>query len=173
MPSRRSIPSVLIREIDVGLLFQVQGLTEKSCGKQLMEFGIQKLPAYGKSIAGEDFDLLSNGPGMYLVQSQQRDNETTFLRLRELLSDTDATVTELSSARLIVQISGTSGRSFLKKGCPIDVDSLQADDVVTTIISHLGVTIHCLGDEFVLYVLQSFGTDFWEWCRQSAREFNI
>ncbi len=174
MASRRSIPSVLLREHDVSLLFQAHGLTPEDCGERLSEYGIENLPSYGKSVSGDDFDCLSNGPGMWMIQSLERDGEATLARLRELLADTDATVTDLSSARTIVQVSGASSRALLKKGCPIDIDSLQADDVISSIVGHLGVTIHCRGDdEFVLYALQSFGTDFWEWCRHSAMEFNI
>ncbi len=173
MPKRKSIPRLLVSEIEVSLLFQVHGLTENAGGERLQEFGIQLLPDYGKSRAGDNFELLSNGPGMWLAQSQTREVETTLIRLREVLAETSATVTDLSSARQIVQVSGAASREFLKKGCPIDIDSLRTGDVVSTIISHLGVTIHCRNDDFVLYVLQSFGTDFWEWCRHNAMEFNI
>ena len=173
MASRKSIPSVLVIECEVSVLFQVHGLTPESCGTRLTEFGIEQLPAIGKSVSGDDLLVLSNGPGMWFVQSEERAREATLIRLRELLADTDATLTDLSSARLIVRVSGSSARAFLKKGCPIDIESLVSGDAVSTVIGHLGVTIHCLGDDFTVYVLQSFGTDFWEWSRHSAREFNI
>lgn len=173
MASLKSIPSVLIRECEVALLFQVHGLPSAACGERLSDYAISELPALGRSAAGDDLVFMSNGPGMWLVQSDHRDCEATLLRLREQLSGTDATVTELSSARLIVRISGHSSRVLLKKGCPLDIDSLKAGDVVSTLIGHLGATIHCCGDEFTIYVLQSFGADFWEWCRQNTLEFNI
>lgn len=173
MANLKSIPSVLIRERQVSLLFQVHGLTSDTCGDRLKDFGIHELPPIGKSVAGDDLVFMSNGPGMWLVQSENRKSEIMLLALREQFSDTDATVTDLSSARLIVQISGHSSRVLLKKGCPIDIDSLKASDVASTLIGHLGATIHCLGDEFTVYVLQSFGTDFWEWCRHNTLEFNI
>ncbi len=173
MANRKSIPSVLVLEIEFSLLYQVHGLTTEGCGNRLNEFGVHLLPAYGKSVAGDDFEVLSNGPGMWMVQSRKRDREFILLRLRELLADTDATVTDLSSARLTVQVSGVSSRTFLKKGCPADIDSLESGDVISSVIGHLGATIHCMGDDFTVYVLQSFGTDFWEWCRLSTMEFNM
>lgn len=173
MANLKSIPSVMVREREVSLLFQVHGLTAGACGERLKDYGILELPPIGKSVTGDDLVLMSNGPGMWLVQSDHRESELTLTQLREQFSDSDATVTDLSSARLIVQISGHSSRVLLKKGCPVDIDSLKANDVVSTLIGHLGATIHCLGDEFAVYVLQSFGTDFWEWCRENTLEFNI
>ncbi len=173
MAKLKSIPSVLLRECEVSLLLQVHGLSVASCGTRLSAFGIEQLPSIGKSIFGDDLLLMSNGPDMWLMQAQERELESTLQQLREALADTDATLTDLSSARLIVQVSGASSRKILKKGCPVDIDSLSGADVVSTVIGHLGVTIHCLGDEFVLYVLQSFGTDFWEWARLNSLEFNI
>ena len=173
MAKLKSIPSVLLREREASVLFQVHGLTTESCASRLKAFGIDVLPAIGKSVAGDDLLFMSNGPGMWLVQAQQRDSESTLQQLRDTLADTDATLTDLSSARLIVEVSGSSSRQFLKKGCPVDIDSLTTDDVVATAIGHLGVTIHCLGEDFVVYALQSFGTDFWEWCRLNVMEFNI
>lgn len=171
--NRKSIPSVLVLEIEFSLLYQVHGLTTESCGDRLNEFGVHLLPAYGRSASGDDFEILNNGPGMWMVQSRNRDRELTLVRLRELLADTDATVTDLSSARLTVQVAGVSSRTFLKKGCPVNIDSLESGDVISSVIGHLGATIHCLGDDFVVYILQSFGTDFWEWCRLNAMEFNM
>ncbi len=173
MANRKSIPSVLVLEIEFSLLYQVHGLTIESCGNRLSEFGVHLLPAYGRSVAGDDFEMLSNGPGMWMVQSRKRDGEWTLQRLRGLLADTDATVTDLSSARLTVQIAGVSSQTFLKKGCPADVDSMESGDVISSVIGHLGATIHCMGDGFTVYVLQSFGADFWEWCRLSSMEFNM
>jgi len=169
----KSIPSVLLHECEVSLLFQVHGLSAKQCEARLQAFGIDALPGLGKSGSGHDLVLMSNGPDMWLVEAQQREREPTLQQMRELLSDTDATITDLSSARLIVRIAGVSSRKFLKKGCPVDVDSLIADDVVATAVGHLGVTVHCLGEQFVVYVLQSFAADFWEWCKINALEFNV
>ena len=77
MAKLKSIPSVLLREREASVLFQVHGLTPKSCASRLKAFGIDALPALGKSVAGDDLLLMSNGPGMWLVQAQQRDTEST------------------------------------------------------------------------------------------------
>lgn len=171
MAKRKSIPSVLLTQVDVTALFQIHGLNATDCGSRLQGFGIDQLPSTAQSISGDDLVVLSNGPDMWLVQSLNRASDSTLDALREALEELDATVTDLSSARLIVRVSGQFARDFLKKGCPIDVDTIQTGDVVTTVIGHLGVTIHCQGDEFFLYVLQSFGTHFWEWCGINSREF--
>ena len=173
MDERFSIPSVFLEERKVNVLFQVHGLHASMCGKCLEKFGISNLPDAGKSESGEDFQLLWNGPGMWFIQSEHRSRGETLKDLRAIFTDTDATVTDLSSARAIVRVSGRSRYSFLKKGCPVDIDAMREGEVVSSVIGHLSATIHCLENSFDVYVLQSFGEDFWDWCRVSVREFNL
>ena len=168
-----SIPSVFLQEREVNSLFQIHGLPVADCRHILSEFGIEQPPESGKSCSGDDVVMMCNGPGMWLFESIERSSEETLDTLRELLQPTNATVTDLSSARTIVRVSGKSRRHLLKKGCPVDIDSMNDCDVVSTLIGHLGATIHCRNEYFDLYILQSYGTDFWEWCRHNAREFNI
>jgi len=155
------------------MLFQIHGLHANKNNRILRRYGIWRLPPERKSWVGEDCVLMWNGPGSWLLESEDMTAELILAELRKLFRKTDVTVTDLTAARFIVRVIGSATRLFLKKGCPIDVDSMQKNDVVTTLIGHLGVTIHCRGDEFDLYVLQSFGEDFWEWCKRSTKEFIV
>ncbi|MDE0309915.1 MAG: hypothetical protein OXI60_08825 [Acidiferrobacterales bacterium] len=173
MVEGRSIPSVALQERLVETLFQIHGLESGTADEVLNPFGIEQLPQDRKSCIGDDVTLMWNGPGEWLFESEFRPADETLRLLRERFVSTDATVTDLSSARTIVRISGSSRRDFLKKGCPADIDAMTGGDVITSLIGHFTATIHCRSDSFDVYVLQSFGTDFWHWCRQSIREFNI
>lgn len=167
-----SIPSVFLEQKEPSMLFQIHGLFSSQHGQIFKEFGIDQLPADKHSIFGDEILIMPNGPGMWLMESETRLPDSTIHELRERFVGTDATVTDLSSARFIVRIRGRLARSLLKKGCPVDIDSMQKNDVVSSLMGHFGATIHCLGDKFDVYVLQSYGQDFWEWCRLSTREFN-
>ncbi len=173
MAEGRSIPSVALQERLVETLFQIHGLESETAGDILKDFGIMRLPHDRTSGVGNDATLMWNGPGEWLFESEFRLAEETLNSLRGLFVSTDATVTDLSSARTIVRISGSSRRDFLKKGCPADVDAMTDGDVISSLIGHFTATVHCRSDCFDVYVLQSFGTDFWYWCRQNIREFNI
>ncbi len=169
----RTIPSVLLQERFVETLFQIHGLEAEACGDLLKEFGIDSLPESRRARVGDDVTVLWNGPGMWMFVSENRNAEQTLKVLRGLFQNTDATVTDLSSARTIVRVSGASRRNLIKKGCPADIEAMEDGDVITSLIGHLTATIHCRADSFDVYVLQSFGVDFWEWCRHNVREFNI
>ncbi len=173
MVDGRSIPSVFLQQQRASLLFQIHGLFTTDPSITLSEFGISRLPQNGKSEMGEDAVLMNNGPGMWLFESRERPQASTLQRLRQIIAGSDVTVTNISAARIRVQVSGERARDFLKKGCPIDINAMQVGDVATTLIGHLGTTIHCRPNQFVLFVQQSFGEDFWQWCRLNAREFNI
>lgn len=173
MAEGRSIPSVALQERLVESLFQIHGLKAENVGDILKVFDIESVPHDGRSCIGDDAILMWNGPGEWVFESEYRSVEETLNSLRELFTSTDATVTDLSSARTIVRISGSSRRDFLKKGCPADIDAMTDGDVITSLIGHFTAMIHCRSDCFDVYVLQSFGTDFWHWCRQNIREFNI
>lgn len=173
MAEGRSIPSVALQERLVETLFQIHGLESDPAGEILKEYGIERLPNDRRSCVGNDATLMWNGPGEWMFESEFRPADETLKSLRGLFVSTDATVTDLSSARTIVRISGSSRRDFLKKGCPADIDAMTDGDVITSLIGHFTATIHCRSDCFDVYVLQSFGTDFWHWCRQNIREFSI
>ena len=173
MASRISMPGVYVQQRIPSLLFQVHGLYSKDNQDIFKDFGIEQLPADRRSCIGDDVTIMWNGPGMWLFESETLPAESTLLELRKMFENADATVTDLSSARFIVRVIGSSARPFLKKGCPVDVDALSRNDVATSLMGHLGATVHCLEDEFDVYVLQSFWEDFWEWARRNAREFNV
>ncbi len=173
MAEGRSIPSVTLQERLVETLFQIHGLDSEAMSEILKDFGIERLPHAGRSCVGNDATLMWNGPGDWMFESEFRPTDETLTLLRELFVSTDATVTDLSSARTIVRISGSSRRELLKKGCPADIDAMTDGDVITSLIGHFTAIIHCRSDCFDVYVLQSFGTDFWHWCRQNIREFSI
>ena len=169
---RVAIPSVFLQEREVTALYQIHGLQTSQCGPLVKRYKFKKLPKERKSSKGNEVRLLSNGPQMWLFESDSLTVKDSLASLRKLLEPTGATVTDLTSARAIIRVSGISAHSFLKKGTPINVDGMKNRDVVVTLLGHLGATIHYRKDYFDVYVLQSYREDFWQWCRISAREFN-
>lgn len=165
-----AIPGVMFKERRVASLFQINGL--RSFNSEVFQsLGVSQLPTNNKSVVGDDVVLMWNGPGMVLLESEIQSSKEIGREVRTLLESTDATVTDLSSARTILRVSGNDVREFLKKGCPVNVDMLGAGDVVSTLLGHNSVTIHCVDTSFDIYILQSFGLDLWHWCQHNAREF--
>ncbi len=172
MSERVSIPSVYLEERDVKQLFQIHGLKSSDGGLLTAICPPDQILAERKSCGGEDVKILSNGPQMWLIQIESDERRESLQSLRDALAPTGATATDLSSARVMIRVSGRSARHFLKKGAPIDVDALDSSDVAVTMIGQIGATVHCCGAYFDLYVPRSYSEDFWQWCRINAREFN-
>ncbi len=168
-----TLPSVLLADRQVACLLQIHGLPADKCSALTKEFKLKKSPLERKSTKGHNIQLLSNGPGMWFFESDKVAPAKLLDSVRSTLEQTDATVTDLSSARAIVRVSGVCANTLLKKGCPIDIDAMQNNDVASTLIAHFSVTIHAKKDYFDVYVMQSFAADFWNWCRINAREFNF
>ncbi len=167
-----SMPGVFGEQRKFSMLFQVNGFYKDNHPNILRDFGIDELPAERRAVIGNEMTIMWNGPGMWLLESESRPSETTLDDLRVAFENTDVTVTDLSAARFSIRVIGGFARTLLKKGCPADIDSMTKNDVITSLIGHLGATIHCLGDQFHVYVLQSYGEDFWEWFQRNARQFN-
>ena len=168
-----TVPSVLLKDRQVASLLQIHGLSLEQSSVLAKEYGLKKPLAERKSTKGQGIQLLSNGPGMWLFEAEKLLPAQSLPALREVLSQTDSTVTDLTSARAIIRVSGASANNLLKKGCPIDIDGMRNKDVASSLIAHFSVTVHAKRDFFDIYVMQSFAEDFWNWCRINAREFNF
>ena len=160
-----------LQERTVASLVQINGLFQDEGKSFLSAYGIDKLPANGCSCSGDDLTIMWNGPGMWMIESQDHQPQQLISELRNKVEDCGATVTDLSSARTIIRVSGSKAREFLMKGCPVDVEKMEDWGVYSSLVGHFTVLIHCFENQFDLYVYQTFGKDFWNWCWHNSREF--
>jgi sarcosine oxidase subunit gamma len=128
-------------------------------------------PVLGSATAG-DTTLLWTGPGQWFAVAESASAEALVGDLKERLSSSDATLSDLSHARTVVRIGGSAWRELLAKGCPADIDAMTPGDCAATLLSHFTVVIHCVADDCAdVYVFRSFGASLWEWLRGGAEEF--
>ncbi len=83
-------------------------------------------------------------------------------------------ITELSSSRTRIQISGAPARDLLAKCAPIDFHTSQfkPGSFVMTGMHHVPVLIHCLdADTFHIYVMRTFALSIWEHITDAALEY--
>ena len=165
-------PNLLsLQERTVASLVQINGLFRDVGEGCLDAYGIEELPANGTSSSGDDLTIMWNGPGMWMLESRERQPQQLIPELRSKVEVFGGTVTDLSSSRTIIHVSGSKAREFLMKGCPFDVEKIENRSVLSSLIGHFTVLIHCIDNQFDLYVYQTFGEYFWHWCRHNGREF--
>ncbi len=119
----------------------------------------------GRSAAGS-LALLWLGPGQWLALDDARAGLARFAFAPDLAAALDgvATVTDLTGARAVLQLSGPAATETLRRLVPVDVDAdaFGADAAALTLAGHVGVLLWRLPASVPTYAIacyRSFGPD--------------
>ena len=164
-------PGVVLEEIFPRAVVQLNGVSDPgSLAGVLSRLGISGTPKPRLGLAGESGDLLWTGADQWWMVDRER--EMSAAEARDLCGTPDATALDLGHARTVVRVGGPMARDLLAKGCPLDVDGLEAGYCAPTKLGPFSVVLHCRdGSCFDLYVFRSFGLAMWEWLADEAAEF--
>ena len=164
---------VVLEELHPRALVQLNGVSEPgSLAGARSRFGIEGAPRPRRGLAGDSGDLLWTGADQWWLVDRER--EMSASEARELCGATDATALDLGHSRTVVRASGRMARDLLAKGCPLDVDGLEAGFCAPTRLGPFSVLLHCrAADCFEVYVFRSFGLAMWEWLIDEAAEFGF
>lgn len=81
---------------------------------------------------------------------------------------------DLSHARTVITLSGTSARTVLALFCSVDVGerAFRPGEFIQTGIHHVGVLIQCIGpDDFEIFVPVTWAASLWETITTNAEPF--
>ena len=117
------------------------------------------------------------GPDEWLVTSPENGAPDLFGRLTRALAGRHATVTDLSSSRAIVEITGPRARALLEKGCGLDLHPRASSPgcCAQTVFAKLPVIIDQLSavPAYRLFVRRSAARWLAEWLIDAAEEFRF
>ncbi|HSS65412.1 MAG TPA: sarcosine oxidase subunit gamma family protein [Gammaproteobacteria bacterium] len=169
------LPGAVLEEQRPAAIAQINGAPQDSRLAAALDFlALESTPESRRACTGKGGTLLWNGPGQWLAVSRSTAAEEFLPQLRRALEPHGATVTDLSHARTVVRIAGPKARDVMLKGCPLELESFNVNDCAASLLGHLNVQIHCLGDHtFDLYVFRSFGVAMWEWLIDAALEYGV
>lgn len=169
------LPGAVLEEQRPTAIAQINGAPEENrLGAALSFLALETVPEPRRACPGKGATLLWNGPGQWLAVTSATPAEDFVAGLRSALSESGATVTDLSHARTVIRLAGPKARDVLLKGCPLDLELFQMNDCASSLLGHLNVQLHCLGDQtFDLYVFRSFGLAMWEWLVDAALEYGV
>lgn len=169
--SDTEVPGVVLDEILPRSLVQLNGVSDPgSLAGVLSRLGIAGTPKPRLGLAGESGDLLWTGADQWWAVGRER--EMSAADALGLCEAEDATALDLGHSRTAVRVSGPMARDLLAKGCPLDVDGLEAGYCAPTRLGPFSVVLHCRAESFFdLYVFRSFGLAMWEWLADEAAEF--
>ena len=132
------------------------------------------LPQTSRVVVGRDVSFVGYGPGQWLAVSETLASEALARDLAERLKGL-ASISDQSSGRTVIRVSGTRARDVLAKGLPIDLDprAFPLGSAATSTISLMGVQLWQADDtrSYDIAVFRSLSESFWRWLAASAAEF--
>jgi sarcosine oxidase subunit gamma len=169
------LPGAVLEEQRPAAMVQVNGAPQDSRLPMALGYlALESTPEPLRASPGKGGTLLWNGPGQWLAVSWSTPVSDFLIGLRRALEPFGATVTDLSHARSVIRIAGPKAREVMLKGCPLDLERFEVNDCASSLLAHLNVHIHCIGDQtFDLYVFRSFGLAMWEWLVDAALEYGV
>jgi len=82
-------------------------------------------------------------------------------------------VFDLSHARAVVEVSGSSAVSLLAKGCPVALDDLAPGSAVSTVLGPYSVVLVRVEDAFHIVFPRTYARSGWAWLMEGAQEFRL
>ena len=151
---------------------EVRDLELPGMGEVWSWAGITDAPSANRTSTSSSHLALWIGPGRWLLVTA----DNPVLELEAELSaraGPGAGVTDLSHARTVFRISGSSAAEVLAKGCPVDIEALDEGACCVSLLGPVSVVIHCLedGDGYDVYGPRSYARSLWEWLHDAAAEF--
>ncbi|MGP0061469.1 MAG: sarcosine oxidase subunit gamma [Beijerinckiaceae bacterium] len=143
-------------------------------------FAAAAMAAYGVTLAdrprafpGREVTFLWSGPDHWaVIAADPHIAADLSLRLARL-----AAVSDQSSSRAALRVSGPKVREMLAKGVLVDLHprAFQPGDVAVTSIAHIGASLWQVdaAPTYELSVFRSLAKSFWHWLVQSAAPFGI
>jgi sarcosine oxidase subunit gamma len=132
------------------------------------------LPQGSRVVEGREVSFVGYGPGQWLAISEALANEALARDLAERLKGL-ASISDQSSGRTVIRISGPRAREVLAKGLPIDLDprAFPLGSAATSTISLMGVQLWQADDtrSYDIAVFRSLSESFWRWLTAAAAEF--
>jgi len=129
------------------------------------------LPEGSTLAQGKDVLFIGTGPGQWLAVSATLQNEALAEDLTDRLNGL-ASISDQSSGRAVIRVSGPRAREVLAKGLAIDLDPrvFGPGSAVTSTISHMGVLVWRDGEaeSYDIALFRSVAGSFWGWLTSSA-----
>jgi heterotetrameric sarcosine oxidase gamma subunit len=114
--------------------------------------------------------LMAIAPETFLLEANEPDIAG---KLVKIIEPAIGTVTDLTAARVIINLSGAGAQRVLYSGPAIDFDPGQfpVDRVKQSTIDGIGIIIRRVAvQEFELYVYQSLALALWDWLIEAGQQ---
>ena len=160
-----------VSEINKLLIFQIAKYRNSDFDTSKIKIDNLELPSSLKSSSNSKTRILWLGPDNWLVFSSSLD---LIQKEKDQFDHKHLAITDISHSRTIIEIEGDLVDEVLKKGCPLDINSLKEGDCANSVYNGITVTLDFISDnpkKVRMSGLRSFGESLHHSITDACLEF--
>ena len=132
-----------ISEINGLLIFQISQYKNSSFDVSKIKLDGLSFPSSLKSTSNSNTRILWIGPNNWLVFSSVLD---LLEKEKNQFNEAEFAITDISHSRTIIELEGNLVNEVLKKGCPLDINSLKDGDCANSVYNGINITIDFISE---------------------------
>ncbi len=160
-----------VSEVSGLSIFQIAQYRNSSFDISKIRLDDLSFPSSLNSTSNTKTRILWLGPNNWLIFSSVVD---LIEKEKDQFNDTDFAITNISDSRTIIQLEGILVNEVLKKGCPLDINSLKEGDCANSVYNGINITIDFISDNpkiVRISGLRSFGESLHHSITDACLEF--
>ena len=160
-----------VSEVSGLSIFQIAQYRNSSFDISKIRLDGLSFPSSLNSTSNINTRILWLGPNNWLIFSSVLD---LIEKEKDQFNDTDFAITNISDSRTIIQLEGILVNDVLKKGCPLDINSLKEGDCANSVYNGINITIDFISDNpkiVRISGLRSFGESLHHSITDACLEF--
>ena len=132
-----------VSEINGLIIFQIAQYKKSSFDVSKIRLDGLSFPSSLKSTSNTNTRILWIGPNNWLVFSSVLD---LFKKEKNQFNEAEFAITDVSHSRIIIELEGNLVNEVLKKGCPLDINSLKDGDCANSVYNGINITIDFISE---------------------------
>ena len=132
-----------VSEINELLIFQIVQYNKSSFNVSKIRLDGLSFPSSLKSTSNSNTRILWIGPNNWLVFSSVLD---LLEKEKNQFNEAEFAITDISHSRTIIELEGNLVNEVIKKGCPLDINSLKDGDCANSVYNGINITIDFISE---------------------------
>jgi len=132
-----------VSEINGLFIFQIAQYKKSSFDISKIRLDGLSFPSSLKSTSNSNTRILWIGPNNWLVFSSILD---LLEKEKNQFNEAEFAITDISHSRTIIELEGNLVNEVLKKGCPLDINSLKDGDCANSVYNGINITIDFISE---------------------------
>ena len=133
-----------VKEVNRLLIFQIAKYKNSNFDLSKIKIDGLNLPSTLKSSSNLNTRILWLGPDNWLVFSSILD---LIVKEKKQFDEADFAITNISHSRTIIELEGNLINEIIKKGCPLDVNTLKEGDCANSVYNGITITIDFISNK--------------------------